>query len=96
MIQRSPVRKVRRKPRSGRLKGKAMGDLREAAWQRDKGICQRCFLPCNPNDWDLAHRRGKRMWGDSLENVQVEHRFCHRILFHNPKACPPKPTSVTN
>ena len=52
--------------------------LRQAAWERDRGVCQRCFLQVGSEAWQLSHRRGKRMWGDHLENVQVEHEKCHR------------------
>jgi hypothetical protein len=90
------IRSRRSKPRRGRLRGKDMSELREAAFQRDGGICQHCFLPCGEDTWDLAHVRGKRMWGDRLDNVRIKHKYCHRILEHNPKVVPPKPELVRN
>lgn len=94
---RKPIRKVRRKARPGRLKGKAMTELRMLAFIRDEGICQmQLDKDCTPMlDWEtfeLAHKRNKRMWGDSLEQVICACRSCHRKS-HNAggKPCPPKP-----
>lgn len=85
-----PRRKKRGKPRAGRVRGRKMAELRAACFDRDRGICQACFLPVDPNDWDMAHVRGKRMWGDGLDNVRTKHPHCHRVLEHNPKAVPAK------
>lgn len=105
MIKRSPIRKVRTKPRPGRLKGQALLELRADCFRRDFGICQKCR---RVTDWDasqesdnayhVAHRRGKRMWGDHLDQVEVECGACHR-KFHSfgpsmEKPCPPKPKKV--
>lgn len=75
----------RSKPRPGRLKGVELAMLRTECWARDKGRCQRCFrhtlmhAPVDwPNSFHMAHRRNKRMWGDTLENVQTECGSCHR------------------
>jgi hypothetical protein len=59
-----------------------MSSLREFVWRRDEGVCQRCFKPCAEDDWDLAHKKGKRMWGDSPDNTEVAHQRCHRIIQH--------------
>jgi len=93
----------RRKPRPGRLKGKALGNLREQCWERDKGICGGglthngkplgCGLPVNPNDWHMAHITAKRIGGDHLGNVVVKHPYCHLVLEHNPKSVPRKVTN---
>jgi len=99
--KRSPIRKVRSKPRHGRLKGDDMEELRQAVYARDVGHCQRCGIITifgAPEEWDnsfhLAHRKGKRMWGDSLETTEVNCGKCHR-RFHAygpsmEKPCPPK------
>jgi 5-methylcytosine-specific restriction endonuclease McrA len=104
-IRRSPIRKVRSKPRPGRLKGDDMDELRQAVYTRDLGLCQRCGITTifgAPEEWDnsfhLAHRKGKRMWGDSLETTEINCGKCHR-RFHNfgpsmEKPCPPKPKSI--
>jgi hypothetical protein len=101
MIRRTPIRKVRSKPRRGRLKGQALLELRADCYRRDFGICQKCG---RATDWDasqesdnayhMAHRRGKRMWGDHLDQVEVECGACHR-KFHAygptmEKPCKPK------
>lgn len=81
-IRRTRVKTRRTKARPGRLKDEEMSALRKAAFERDGGICQYCFLPCSETGWDLAHVRGKRMWGDRLDNVRVKHERCHRIIEH--------------
>ena len=75
----------RNKPRPGRLKGTALIELRIACYMRDKGLCQRCgkgvVFDMNQecaDSFHMAHRRNKRMWGDTLENVQTECGACHR------------------
>lgn len=67
-----------------------MTALREARFAFDGGICQGCFHEVDPNNWHLAHIKGKRMWGDSIANVRVKHPDCHIVLEHNPKSVPPK------
>ena len=65
------------------------------------GRCVRCGksvwmnLPQEDDaSFHMAHKRNKRMWGDSLENVQAECGECHR-KYHQfgpsmEKPCPPK------
>jgi 5-methylcytosine-specific restriction endonuclease McrA len=88
VIKRSPIRKVRSKPRRGRLKGAALIKLRDDCFLRDAGICQKCGNQTDPdaphendNAYHMAHRKGKRMWGDHLDQVEVECGACHR-KFH--------------
>lgn len=45
----------------------------------------------HPNSFHLAHKRNKRMHGDSVKNTRGLCRDCHLIGDHNPKPCPPKP-----
>lgn len=82
----------RSKPRPGRLKGPDLEALRMDCWRRDHGKCQKCDCITNPfapqewpNSYHMSHKRGKRMWGDTLENVEVLCGSCHR-RFH---ACGP-------
>lgn len=97
-----PPKKKRSKPRPGRLKGFELQMLRCECSLRDNGVCQRCgrltslALPQeHPSSFHMAHRRNKRMWGDTLENVQTECGDCHRKYHQNgpsmEKPCPPKP-----
>lgn len=44
MIPRKPIRKVRAKPRPGRLKGRALQELRLACFERDGYRCQGEFF----------------------------------------------------
>ena len=100
-IRRTPVRKVRREPRPGRLEGVILGILRVDCYERDMGRCVRCGksvwmnLPQEDDaSFHMSHKRNKRMWGDSLENVQAECGECHR-KYHQfgpsmEKPCPPK------
>ena len=89
-MKRSPLRKSRSKPRPGRLKGDDMDALRLLAFVRDEGCCVTCGKMLDPLEFHLAHKRGKRMWGDSLDNVHCKCFDCHIVKEHNPKACPPK------
>lgn len=101
MIKRTPIRKVRSKPRPGRVKGKELEALRLSCWVRDNGECQKCghfTIPSAPVESDfayhMAHKRGKCMHGDSLDNVEVNCGKCHR-QFHAygpsmEKPCNPK------
>lgn len=78
-----------------------MDALRVDVYERDNGQCVNCGKPVIfdaphewPNSFHLAHRKGKRMHGDSAENTQTECGQCHRE-FHNfgpsrTKPCPPK------
>ena len=88
------IRSKRTKPRPGRVKGAEMAELRQAAWERDKGICQFCFTPANPANWQLAHKRAKRRHGDDIHNVHVSHPICHHLSHvygaTMTKPCPPK------
>lgn len=91
------IRSRRRKPRPGRLDKKGLETLRLTCFERDGGRCQQCgcFLlyrrryELDPIAFEMAHLRGKRMWGDSLENVRSLCFTCHKDE-HQPKACPPK------
>jgi hypothetical protein len=95
------IQSRRKKPRPGRLKGAAMEKLRNDAYMRDEGRCVVCkklvifYAPPEHDDsMHLAHRRGKRMWGDHIDQVDTNCGECHR-KFHNfgpsmTKPCPKK------
>jgi 5-methylcytosine-specific restriction endonuclease McrA len=98
-IARSKPKAKRTKPRRGRLKGDDLKMLRLECWERDGGICQKCGArtlidrpPEHPLAFHMAHKRNKRMWGDSLDQVQAECGDCHR-KYHQfgPSMTPPCP-----
>lgn len=85
MIPRTPVKKARKKPRPGRLKGKDLEVLRLHCFVRDSFMCQNCHIFVDDRLPDLhdrkahmAHIKVKRMGGDSLENVRTLCGKCHR------------------
>lgn len=72
-----PIRKRRARVRPGRLKGDALGELRRLCFDRDGGRCVDCgrvlrFERGYSDSMEMAHVRGKRMWGDSLSNVRAK------------------------
>jgi 5-methylcytosine-specific restriction endonuclease McrA len=94
------IRSRRTKPRPGRVKD--IEPLRFAIFIRDKGRCVKCgkglqFEPRfhgDPDAYDMAHKRNKRMWGDTPSNLQAECHECH-MEFHSygpsmEKPCPAK------
>lgn len=96
---RKPIRKVRSKPRPGRLKGKDLAMLRIDCFARDKAICQDCGCVVIfdaphtwPNSFHMAHIKAKRIGGDNLDNVRTlcgtDHRNEH--AGGNGKPCPKK------
>ena len=101
-IRRTAIRKVRSKPRPGRLKGQALLELRADCYRRDFGICRKCGKCTNwdasqesDNSYHMSHIRAKRIGLDILENVETLCGACHR-KFHSfgpsmQKPCPPKP-----
>jgi 5-methylcytosine-specific restriction endonuclease McrA len=106
--RKKPVRKVRAKARPGRLKGKAMDQLRRECFERDGYRCQMIFYVTNmgvaltcgkPVTWEtghMAHIGAKRRHGDSLENVRTLCAECHHIEHSYGKSgvkpCPKKPS----
>jgi 5-methylcytosine-specific restriction endonuclease McrA len=107
-MKRTRVKKVRSKPRAGRLKGAALEQLRRDCFERDGYRCQgfihsECGLwfTCRKLvTWEsghMAHIGAKRRHGDSLDNVRTLCAECHRIEHaYGPsgvKPCPPKGTS---
>ena len=104
-MRRTPVKKARKKPRPGRLKGKDLEMLRHDCIYRDGGKCTNCgvfvyaLLPHEDNrSAHMAHIQAKRRGGDSLENVRTLCGKCHRTEHaYGPsfqKPCPPKTKEV--
>jgi hypothetical protein len=97
-----PIRKVRRKPRPGRLKGKELAELRIQCFARDRALCQDCgqmVIFDAPHEWDnsyhMAHIKAKRIGLDKLSNVKTSCGRCHRKHHAGGKPCPPKPKMST-
>lgn len=100
-IKRTAVKKARSKPRPGRLKGDDLKMLRLACYDRDRGRCVACWVLVDPRlspeadkSFHMAHRRGKRNFGDHIDQVETNCGACHR-KFHNygpsmQKPCPKK------
>lgn len=98
IARRTPIRRYKPKPdvRIGklgtvRLSGPAMAELRLTCWRRDGGICQECGQRVNPffhhsfsNSYHMAHKRNRRMYGDTLDNVRALCGDCHRAEHGNP------------
>lgn len=92
----------RKKARPGRLRGYALKALRLACFMRDGGRCVTCRRPMHleprfdgdPDAYDMAHKRNKRMHGDTLEQVEAKCHSCHMLIHrYGPtmeKPCPPK------
>jgi 5-methylcytosine-specific restriction endonuclease McrA len=100
------IRPIRAKVRPGRLKGKALEQLRRDCFERDLYRCQ-AEIPgfadvCgNRVTWEsghMAHIGAKRRHGDSLDNVQTLCGTCHGLEHQYGKSfqkpCPPKGNSV--
>lgn len=80
-----------------RLKGNAMRKFRFEIWMRDGKSCVKCGQEVSFNGkradippMHLAHKRNKRMHGDTPENCITACPTCHLVGMHNPKPCPPK------
>jgi hypothetical protein len=58
-----------------------MSALREESWEGRGALCFYCGHHCPEFSGELAHIRGKRMWGDNKENVSPAHKECHQ-QFH--------------
>ena len=79
------IRSRRTKPRPGRLQSEELAALRRACFDRDKGVCQECGIDTwfdhhhlLSRSFHMAHIKGKRMHGDSLDNVRTLCGGCHR------------------
>ncbi len=81
-----------------RRTGKDMDELRDECFVRDKGECVSCHCLLvkhpghilQPNAYHMSHIRNKRMWGDTISNVESRCTACHLIGVHNPKSVPTK------
>ena len=100
-MKRAPIRKSRNKPRPGRLKGDDLETLRVQRLQYDGWRCVECNVSVSDDlpDWHdrkahMAHVQGKRMHGDSMDNVRtlcgLHHRLEHAYGKDFKKPCPSK------
>lgn len=85
------------KPGIVRLKGKDSTALRIACFMKYGGICQDCgrrvFLEARedaPYKADMAHLRGKRNHGDTLDNTILLCHEDHMRRHNGGKPCPSK------
>jgi hypothetical protein len=92
------IRPIRAKVRPGRLKGKALEQLRRECFDRDGYKChgfrfigmdekygplyRLCLKPVTWSSGHMAHLRNKRMWGDTLDNVVTKCEECHIQIEH--------------
>lgn len=76
-----PARKTAKPTESRSYRGTALWRaLRQQAWERDQGTCQRCYRRVQEGqDWDLGHIIPHAQGGPlTLDNVRVEHDGCNR------------------
>jgi len=74
------------KNRVVRLIGESLRQLRKDCWQRDRGLCQVCGVGTywtprfagDPQAYDMAHIRVKRLGGDVITNVRTLCHKCHQ------------------
>jgi 5-methylcytosine-specific restriction endonuclease McrA len=87
-------KRARKKPRHGRLKGKALEKLRTECFERDRYLCCECGKRVYWTTGHMAHIKAKRMYGDYLYNVRTLCAGCHLIEHSYGKSgvkpCPPK------
>jgi 5-methylcytosine-specific restriction endonuclease McrA len=81
------------KPKTIRLKGKALQKLKLQAYERDCGCCVVCGVWLPLLDYEgqfniytcahMAHKKSKGSGGsDNLDNVEIKCFHCHNILEH--------------
>lgn len=102
MIKRTPIRKVRSKPRRGQPTKAEKKAIRDQVYEDSEGRCElnlspQCIKGIIPKDgdtpwdhWHLVHRKSKRVHGWERNNLCGGCHFCHLIELHNPKSVPPK------
>jgi hypothetical protein len=103
VIKRSPIRKVRSKPRRGQPSKAEKAAIREQVYMETGGRCEigkhpkhiSGVLPPTGNvfeRWHLVHKKGKRVHGWGRENLMGGCYWCHAQWLHvGGKPCPPKP-----
>lgn len=78
-----------------RLTGESLDLLRAGCFTFYGGRCVRCDKKLHfnarfdgdPDAYDMAHKRNKRMYGDSLENVEALCHACHMEYHSGGKPC---------
>lgn len=94
-MKRSPIRKVRSKPRRGQLTKKQKEVLRDYVYELTGGMCKlnksplciRGVLPkegyCPFDHWHLVHLGAKRRHGWGLDNLTGGCWHCHLVVLHS-------------
>lgn len=106
MLKRSPVRKVRTKPRRGQPTKEEKTAIRNQVYEESGGKCEIRKHPLCSGDrilpsvgdvferWHLVHLKGKRVYGWGRDNLCGGCAYCHLISLHleggNGKIVPPK------
>jgi len=71
------------KPKTIRLKGKALENLRREVFERDRGFCQQCGVWVSWKDGHMAHIKSRGAGGeDAMENTVWKCPYCHIFLEH--------------
>lgn len=81
-----------------RRTGKDLEELRDECYERDGGKCVKCGRRLvhspdsilQPDAYHMSHKRNKRMWGDTISNVESLCTHDHLVGVHNPKSVPKK------
>ena len=94
MMKRSPIRKVRTKPRRGQPTKAEKAAIREQVYAESGGKCEiRKHPQCNPDRvwpsegdvferWHLVHLKGKRVHGWERSNLCGGCPLCHLVSLH--------------
>lgn len=54
-------------------------------WERDGGVCQLCFRPCDRSQASRDHIRPRSRGGsDNPNNLQLAHRLCNQLKGSTP------------
>jgi 5-methylcytosine-specific restriction endonuclease McrA len=58
----------------------------DEVYRRDDGVCQICLGEIGREPWDVDHLEGRGLGGgtrdDRMENLQLTHAKCHRLVKH--------------
>lgn len=93
-IKRTPIRKVRSKPRRGQPTKEEKAAIHEQVYVETEGRCElnlspRCISWTLPREgevwqrWHLVHKKAKRVHGWGRENLCGGCYFCHIECLHN-------------
>jgi 5-methylcytosine-specific restriction endonuclease McrA len=99
--RKTPVKRVRAKARPGRLKGKAMTELRREVYYKAMGLCELreskdCLGWAGWFTGHMHHIKHRSLGGkDELSNLLWACPPCHAEEHVPPKPCPKKPSDST-